>query len=45
MMDILPKKISQFQDTEYWKKFYSDTTAAQSFEWYASFRELEYLLR
>ena len=44
-MDILPKKFSQFQDEDYWKQFFQDTRTNQGFEWYAQYKEIEYLLK
>jgi len=44
-MDLLPKDHKQFQEQDYWAKFFSDNKTQQGFEWYASYEEIEYYLK
>lgn len=44
-MDLLPKDHKKFQDQEFWAKFFQDKKTEQGFEWYATYEDLEYLLK
>ncbi len=44
-MDLLPKDHKQFQQEDYWNRFFQDKQTKQGFEWYATYEELEYYLK